>query len=424
MISKIKKFLYFPVASYFRFFATIRLRKWNPKIIVVTGSNGKTTLLHMLESQIGNKARYSHKANSSFGIPFGILDLHRTSLLKSEWVSLFLKTPLSAFRKIPKEKLYIVEADCDRPGEGEFLSELLRPEIVLWISTAKTHSANFDHLVKQGKFSSVEEAIAYEFGYFVEYAKDSVIINGDSELMDKQMKRISAKIFRVKKENLLKKYEVGKEGTVFRIDDQKYSFKYLLPEEVFYSIEMTKKLVEILNISFDQSFSKFQMPPGRGSIFQGIKATTIVDSTYNLSPGSLKAVVETFAKFFSKNKWIVVGDMLEMGESEKEEHQKLAEILIRYHFDRIILMGPRVSKHTYPELEKLTAGKVKFEKFLGPKETLDHLLENIQGGETILFKGARFMEGIIEYLLKDKDDIAKLPRREKIWEIRRKRWGL
>ncbi len=424
MIAKIKRFLYFPIASYFRFFARIRLQKWNPKIIVVTGSNGKTTLLHMLESQIGDKAKYSHHANSSFGIPFDILDIQRHSLLRSEWVGLILKTPFSIFKEIPQEKLYIVEADCDRPVEGKFLSELLKPEIVLWVSTAKTHSARFDNLVKQGKFSTIEEAIAFEFGYFLEYAKESVLINGDSELMNKQLKRTSVQIFPIRKENCLKKYEVEKNGTKFTIETEQYNFKYLLPEEIFYSIEMTKKLLELLNISFDQSFSKFVLPPGRGSIFQGIKDTTIIDSSYNLSPGSLKAVLQTFDKYFSKNKWAVVGDMLEMGESEKEEHEKLAKILIKYNFDKIILMGPRVSKYTYPKLKELDTDNDRVMKFTAPQETLSYILENITGGETILFKGARFMEGIIENLLKDKNDVEKLARREKVWEIRRKQWGL
>src|SRR5258708_18511528 len=109
MIAKLKRLLYFPIASYFRFFAAIHLRRWNPRIIVVTGSNGKTTLLHMLESQIGEKAKYSHHANSSYGIPFDILDLHRKSLLHSEWFGLLLKAPLLAFKKPPKERLYVVE---------------------------------------------------------------------------------------------------------------------------------------------------------------------------------------------------------------------------------------------------------------------------------------------------------------------------
>ncbi|HSA83722.1 MAG TPA: hypothetical protein VLF20_02440, partial [Patescibacteria group bacterium] len=89
MISRLKRMFYFPVAWYFRFFAGIRLRLWNPRVIVVTGSNGKTTLFHLLESQLREKARFSHHANSSFGIPFYILGLERKTLLKKEWLSLF-----------------------------------------------------------------------------------------------------------------------------------------------------------------------------------------------------------------------------------------------------------------------------------------------------------------------------------------------
>jgi hypothetical protein len=83
-------------------------------------------------------------------------------------------------------------------------------------------------------------------------------------------------------------------------------------------------------------------------------------------------------------------------------------------------MGPRVCKYTFPKLQKTSA----VEKFETPKEALDFLQANIQGGETILFKGARFMEGIVEHLLLDKNDASKLCRREKVWQERRKEWGL
>src|SRR3989344_6364633 len=123
MIHKFKQALYLHVASYFKFFAAIQLFFWKPRIIVITGSNSKTTLLHLLESQLGDKAKYSHHANSSFGIPFDILGLHRDTLTLWEWPSLFLLAPVKAFTQPPLTNLYIVEADCDRPGEGKFLSE-------------------------------------------------------------------------------------------------------------------------------------------------------------------------------------------------------------------------------------------------------------------------------------------------------------
>ena len=66
--------------------------------------------------------------------------------------------------------------------------------------------------------------------------------------------------------------------------------------------------------------------------------------------------------------------------------------------------------------------KEKVFKFDGPKEVLDYLEQNIKGGETILFKGAAAMqlEAIIEKLLADKSDIIRLPRREAIFENKRK----
>ena len=51
--------------------------------------------------------------------------------------------------------------------------------------------------------------------------------------------------------------------------------------------------------------------------------------------------------------------------------------------------------------------------FENPDEVLKYLKENIKGGETILFKGARYLEGFIENLLADKNDASKLARREK-----------
>src|SRR5258708_32097633 len=104
-MEKLKRILYLPLASYFRFFAAIELRKWHPKIVVVTGSSGKTTLLYLLESQIGDKAKYSHHANTSYGIPFDILDLHRKSLRTSEWFTFICKAPFAIFNKIPQEKI-------------------------------------------------------------------------------------------------------------------------------------------------------------------------------------------------------------------------------------------------------------------------------------------------------------------------------
>lgn len=449
MLSKFKRLFYFPLASYFRFFAHIRLKKWNPRIVVVTGSAGKTTLLHMLEAQIGNQAKYSHHANSSFGIPFDILGLKRQTLQKREWFGLFLHAPFKVFAPLPKEKIYVVEADCDRPEEGKFLAELVDPEVVLWVSTSKTHSMNFELLVREKKFETVEEAIAFEYGYFLEYCKKLVVIDGDSLLQTKQLARTHAEVNKIMSDKVLKDFSVEEKGTRFKLfTDKEYFFHGLMPKESFYELAMCIETVSYLGLQMDDSFKNFKMPPGRGSLFEGIKDIKIIDSSYNANLSAMSAMLAMFQKYPSDKKWAVIGDMLEQGVSEKEEHEKLADVIAKNHFDRIVLMGPRVSEHTYPRLASLRGGTTKqspadtgneedrrapdvarddetvIEKFLGPKEVLEYLNQNLQGGEAVLFKGARFLEGVIEHLLKNKKDVVLLARREKVWEERRKKWGL
>lgn len=417
MIRVFKQAFYFPIAYYFRFFAQIKLARWKPRIVVITGSSGKTTLLHLIESQLCEKAKYSHHANSSYGIPFDILGLKRNRLTPDEWIFLFLLAPIMAFKTSPKEKLYVVEADCDRPGEGKFLASFLKPEITLWISSGLTHSANFDCLVKKEKFSSAEEGIAHEFGYFPEYTIKLVIANGDSELIRKQNKRTNANVKNVSVKDL-EHYEIINNCTNFVIEGKKFSFNFIVPKDVFYSIQMTNLLMQTLNLPIDPTFKKLTLPSGRNSVFRGIRNTTIIDSTYNATPDGVRAILEMFDKYPAKNKWLVLGDMIELGIREKEEHEKLATIINSMKLSKIILIGPRVSKYTSPKL-KTTAKNFQF-----PREGLDYLLKNVSGGEAILFKGARFLEGIIERLLQNKKDIDKLVRREKVWQNRRKAFGL
>ena len=127
------------------------------------------------------------------------------------------------------------------------------------------------------------------------------------------------------------------------------------------------------------------------------------------------------AELLDGDKWMVLGDLIEQGKLEQEEHERLARILATCDFKRTVLVGPRTHMYVKPILEG--AGKA-VASFIGPKEALDYLLSELSGGEILVFKGARFLEGIIEHLLLDKADAAHLCRREAVWVARRKKFGI
>lgn len=416
MFKKIKFNLYFFVSNYFRYFAKIKLSRWHPQIIVITGSNGKTTTLHLVESQLGSSACYSHFANSTFGIPFDILGLKRLSYSIFEWFYFFLKTPFLAWSKIPRENIYIVEADSDRPGEGKFLSEFLKPDIVLWLSSAKTHSQNYEKKVLDGTYKSIEEAVAYEYGYFLANTKTMAIINSDNILIKNQLSRTKAKIIEIKKIN--ENYQVTQNGVSFEIENKTIKLPFLLPGESFYSIAATIKLMNYLGQKIDYNFSKFVLPPSRSSIFNGIKDITIIDSSYNANYFSVRTILEMVGEI-SGVKWLVLGDLIEQGGEEKMEHEKLVDLVKKGNFDRVILVGPRLREYAYPLLKNNN-----IKSYLYPKEALEDIESTIKGGEIILFKGARFLEGVIEHLLLDKSDVSNLCRQGDNWKKIRKKWSL
>lgn len=407
--------MYFLVANYFRYFAGIRLAHWSPRIVVITGSNGKTTALNLIEVQLGSMARYSHGANSSFGIPFDILGLKRSSYSIWEWPLFALRAPFAAWKKPFTEKVYVVEADCDRPGEGEFLSSLLKPEVTVWLSCARTHSVNFEKLVRTGNFTNIDDAIAYEFGCFLQHTSKVAIINGDNVLIKSQLLRTKAEIQEVR-EHDVKTYEIGIAGTNFVLAQHSFHLPYLLPKETSYALDASVRLAAYFNVTLRPNFLSFTMPPGRSSLLKGVKQTTIVDSSYNANASSVDVFLRMVAQL-TGTKWLILGDMTEQGAQEREEHEKVARLVASMQFDRVVFVGPRLKKYTLP----LVPGAISYEN---PREALNYLETELKGGEVLVFKGARFLEGIIEHLLADKADAAKLCRREAVWQKRRAQWGL
>lgn len=419
VIARIKKKLYLWVASYFRFFANFSLRRWQPRVIAVTGSVGKTTMLSLLEVQLAERAHYSHNANSAFGIAFDILGLDGVRGSKLKWLYLLLVTPIRSLYFHHSEEFYVVEIDGERPRETEFLAKWLKPEVTLWVSVGRSHAVYFDSQVKQGLFDSVEQAIVHEFLYLPKNTSQLVVYDQDNPLIRQAMKGLKqAKTTGVSGSSLTS-YHVWPDRTELVVDGARYVFGQPQPREIATQLGFLRELAGYLGESVVDDLSTFVQPPGRGNYFEGKKGVKLIDSSFNAHLISLKSTVELFRQMEIRPKWMVVGDIIEQGEGEAEEHRRLAEVLRLADFDRYILVGRRTQKYTYPEMDAS-----KTVTFLHPKDAVSYLEAELQGGEIVLFKGSQYLEGVIERLLMDSQDVARLPRQEPAAKKRRAKWGL
>jgi UDP-N-acetylmuramoyl-tripeptide--D-alanyl-D-alanine ligase len=425
-IMRLKKRLYFIVASYFRFFADRAFRRWHPRVIAVTGSVGKTTMLHLIEQELGRKAHYSHDANSAFGIAFDLVGLKGVRGSKLRWVYLLLAVPVKSLFYRRTEEYYVVEIDGERPHEAEFLAKWLRPEVTLWVTLGRSHAVQFENQVKSGMFENIDKAITHEFAMIPQYTTSKIFIDGDVPLMVKACEKIKlhhnikAEVIPCYKSEC-KKYEVFADHANFTIGSNKFRFYNPMPDDIAIQLVQLKKLCSYLEIELKTDFKKMPLPPGRNSYFEGKNGLKLIDSSYNAHLISMQSIMEMAAKIEAEPKWLVIGDMVEQGSIEKEEHEKLAEVLAKVKPAQIVLIGRRTKTYTAPILKKYHLNIYTTNE---PREALEFIEKNANNGEVIVFKGSQYLEWIIEKLLKHPSDKEKLPRREKAAVKRRKNRGL
>lgn len=106
----------------------------------------------------------------------------------------------------------------------------------------------------------------------------------------------------------------------------------------------------------------------------------IILDAYNANPTSMKAAVENIAKM-SGDKVLMLGGMMEMGEDSLKEHQALVDLINKYQWKDVVLVGGDFSKVNNPYTtfsDSAAAGK--------------WLREKQFNNVTILVKGSRSMQ--------------------------------
>lgn len=418
--AKFKKRFYFVAAKYFRHFADRALKRWQPRVIAITGSAGKTTMLHLVEHEMGKKAHYSHDANSAFGVSFDLLGVKGIRGSKLRWIYLFAVAPFKSWFHRHKEKFYVVEIDGERPHEAEFLAKWLKPEVTIWVSIGRSHAVQFEKEVEEGRFKNVDEAIVAEFATLPQNTTKRVYIDAGSKAMVAATKGIKAKVIPIDKTKI-KKYVVYPDSTDFTYGDTTFHFNHPEPKDLTFHLLVLQDLMKYLKMPFKSDFSEIKMAPGRSSYFKGKKGIDIVDSSYNAHMISMESTLDMAKRMHAEHKWLVIGDIVDQGTGEGHEHEKLADLIADVRPEKVILVGRRTKKYTAPRLKELGVSAV---ATTDPRKALEYLEKRTNGRETLVFKGSQYLEWIIEKLLADPKDAKKLCRREKAAVNRRKSWGL
>lgn len=402
------------------------IRRYRPKIVMITGSVGKTSTKDAVAAVLAPHyfVRKSDKSfNSDFGVPFTIFNAENPWGRPLAWIKV-IKNALT-YLLLPNHypNMLVLEVGADRPGDLARILKIATPDAVVVTRLPEIP-------VHVEAYASPEAVREEEFSPAYALAPGApLVISADDETSVDNAVRTSATITtygvedgaHVQIANIDYAMEhdrvIGMKGTL------KTRGGETLPIIVSGSVGDTQlfpiaagvALGEALGISPSmsaQALREYVPPPGRGRMLDGINGSVILDDTYNASPAAVERALATLASFPAKGRKIaVLGDMLELGRYSAMEHDRIG-VIARKSADHVYAVGVRsrayAGAHTDP---KVTL----FSTSVEAAATLPH---DIKPGDVILVKGSQSirMERVVEALLANKADVAELVRQEPAWK--------
>ena len=134
--------------------------------------------------------------------------------------------------------------------------------------------------------------------------------------------------------------------------------------------------------------SNFQSCDKRMQV-ENIHGITVLNDTYNANPTSVEAALRTLAEMPGlAQRFVVLGDMLELGKSAETEHARIGELTSSLALDGLFGFGPLMAH----AIDSVKSDGVTFARHYQSKRELAHALSrHIRSGDGLLVKGSRGM---------------------------------
>ena len=349
-----------------------------PRVLAITGSNGKTTTKEMVAA-ILERASLQEK-------PL------RGRVLKTEGnYNNLVGLPLTLLRLQGRERVAVLELGTSRPGEIKRLTQIANPDIGLITSIAPAHLTGFNNLA----------GVAREKGELFRGigSKGIAVVNLD----DPWVRRLGEK-FKGEKITYGKKGEVtgeswramGVRGMEFtlRVGRERRRIRLRLSGEHNLSNAVGAAAMAYglgADLEAVRRGLEAVKPFPMRTVIERWRGIGIINDAYNANPASMEAAIKTLAEIGGRREKVaILGDMLELGRESRKSHLELGKQVARYRTDRLYLLGEQADQ---VKEGALLAGMEEEQVIIGKnhKEIARIIRDQVRRGDWLLFKGSRAM---------------------------------
>lgn len=346
-------------------------KKNNITTIAITGSVGKTTTKDMLGAVFNQKYNVlKSPKNGNLQIQIG-----------------------QNIQKIkPINEVYIQEIGGGRPGGSSRHSRMINPDMAMITNIGTAHLGNF---------KDQKELMLNKLGIIDGLKQKGVFFQNLDDKLLKKAKITKRKVITYSVEN--KKADYYGSNILFEENRMKF---YINKKETKEKWLATLNVLGIHNVQnaivcfamadyygltpseILAGLENFKTKGIRQNLVKIANQVFSIDC-FNASIDSVSASLKTFDKYELENigkKIVVLGDLTGIGDSEEKIHHKIADELMKYHFDEIILYGNSI-KITSEDLNKKNI-KNYYIKFPHFKKLNKKLKKLISTNDVVLLKGS------------------------------------
>ena len=361
--------------------------EWNKPVVAITGSAGKTTAkeltAHVLEAKGLKVLRNIKNYNNGLGHPLTVLNLAKDNSYDVAVLEMGMSTPNNEIARL-----------C-RITPPDFAVELnVLPVHVEHLGSIENVAKAKAELVEGMKPEGVAILNADDFRVLAmrELSKGDVITYGIENTADVTASEIEMKRFGETRFILNLKGE--KAEVSMQLSGRHNVLNALASAAVGFNFGMSANEVA-------DALKTIAPPPQRGEVLHFREGFTVINDSYNSNPAALLSMVKTLVdgKQQAKRLIVVAGEMLELGEHEKEIHAETGEKIAVSGID--FLIGVRGLAKDLIENANANGQEAKF--CANSDEAAEFLANEIKAGDLVLVKGSRGVrtEKVVEKLMKE-----------------------
>ena len=349
--------------------------KWSGSLVAVTGSMGKTTTRRFSSTLLGQQYQVCESPgnlNNHFGVPLSLLRLQ------------------------DDDEVAVVELGMNHPGEIRTLSLICQPDVVVITNVAPVHLEFFRSL----------DHIAEAKAEILEGLRDGgkLLFNGDDERLCSIARRFEGPSLDFgtagdRRFSVTTRSRPNLQGMQIAIRTPTGRFQAAIPlfgKHHLYNIAAAVAVAVTLDLSdaqIRQGVGDLAALEQRGEIrslspVRGVNLS-LIDESYNSNPEALDSVLEDFSGWtWEGRKLVVLGDMLELGESAAEFHRETGRHLAALEIDLVLTVG-NLARHI---LEGAVEAGMSSHRVFSAQDSLTaakRLRGLVRDGDLVLVKASR-----------------------------------